>query len=107
MSGNFDSFENSQQTRRHIAEYLNLHRYSWQRQTRRGKLSPLQSKYKAKFKQPTNSVPKTAHHHYTDSRIRKLFIPVNKNQSHYRPEVPRGFQEVTVPRLHDSGTGWW
>jgi hypothetical protein len=25
------------------------------------------------------------------------------NQSHYRPEVPRGFQEVKVPRLCDSG----
>jgi len=25
------------------------------------------------------------------------------NQSHYRPEVPRGFQEVKVPRLRDSG----
>jgi len=25
------------------------------------------------------------------------------NQSHYRPEVPRGFQEVKVPRLHDNG----
>ena len=29
-----------------------------------------------------------------------------KNQSHYRPEVPRGFQEVKVPRLRDNGTGW-
>jgi len=29
------------------------------------------------------------------------------NQSHYRPEVPRGFQEVKVPRLRDNGTGWW
>jgi hypothetical protein len=29
------------------------------------------------------------------------------NQSHYRPEVPRGFQEVMVPRLRDSGPGWW
>jgi len=29
------------------------------------------------------------------------------NQSHYRPEVPRGFQEVKVPRLRDKGTGWW
>ena len=28
-------------------------------------------------------------------------------QSHYRPEVPRGFQEVKVPRLRDNGTGWW
>ena len=25
------------------------------------------------------------------------------NQSHYRPEVPRGFQEVKVPRLRDNG----
>ena len=25
------------------------------------------------------------------------------NQSLYRPEVPRGFQEVKVPRLRDSG----
>jgi len=30
-----------------------------------------------------------------------------KNQSHYRPKVPRGFQEVEVPRLRDSGPGWW
>jgi len=29
------------------------------------------------------------------------------NQSHYRPEVPRGFQEVKVSRLHDSVPGWW
>ena len=29
------------------------------------------------------------------------------NQSHYRPEVPRGFQEIKVPRFHDNGTGWW
>ena len=28
-------------------------------------------------------------------------------QSRYRSEVPRGFQEVKVPRLHDNGTGWW
>jgi len=27
------------------------------------------------------------------------------NQSRYRPEVPRGFLEVTVPRLHDNGPG--
>ena len=24
------------------------------------------------------------------------------NQSHYRPEMPRGFQEVKVPRLRDN-----
>jgi hypothetical protein len=29
------------------------------------------------------------------------------NQSRYRPEWPRGFQEVKVPRLHDNGTGLW
>ena len=29
------------------------------------------------------------------------------NKSHYRPEVPRGFQEVKVPRLRDDGPGWW
>jgi len=23
------------------------------------------------------------------------------------PEVPRGFQEVKVPRLRDSDPGWW
>jgi len=28
-------------------------------------------------------------------------------QTHYRPEVPRGFQGVKVPRLRDSGPGWW
>ena len=28
------------------------------------------------------------------------------NQSHYRPLVPRGFQEVKVPRLRGNGTGW-
>ena len=27
------------------------------------------------------------------------------NQSHYRPELPRGFQEVKVPRLRDNGPG--
>jgi len=30
-----------------------------------------------------------------------------KHQPHYRPEVPRGFQEVKVLRLHDNGPGWW
>jgi len=27
---------------------------------------------------------------------------VKVNQSHYRPEVPRGFHEVKVPRLRDN-----
>jgi len=49
----------------------------------------------------------------------KLFIPTKQsvhletisesvtlckvNQSHYRPEMPRRFQEVKVPRLRDNG----
>ena len=32
---------------------------------------------------------------------------VKVNLSHYRPEVPRGFQEIKVPRLRDNGPGWW
>jgi len=32
---------------------------------------------------------------------------VKGNQSHYRPEVPGGFQEVKVPIFRDNGTGWW
>jgi len=31
---------------------------------------------------------------------------VKSKQSHYRPEVPRGFQEVKVPRLRENGPGW-
>ena len=33
--------------------------------------------------------------------------PGEKKKSCYRPEVPRGFQEVKVPRLHDNGPEWW
>jgi len=32
---------------------------------------------------------------------------VKVNQSHYSPDVPRGFQEVKAPRFRDNGTGWW
>ena len=32
-----------------------------------------------------------------------LLLTTVNNQSHYRPEVPRRFQEVTVPRLSDNG----
>jgi hypothetical protein len=35
------------------------------------------------------------------------FTLINVNQSHYRPEAPRGFQEVKVPRFYDNSTGWW
>jgi len=37
----------------------------------------------------------------TRKRIKKV------NQSHYRLEVPKGFQEVKVPRLRDNGPEWW
>jgi len=37
-----------------------------------------------------------------------IFMYIKKvKQSHYRPEVPRVFQEVKVPRLRDSDSGWW
>ena len=36
-----------------------------------------------------------------------FFRKIKVNQSHYRPEVPRGFQEVKVPRLRDDGPEWW
>jgi len=32
---------------------------------------------------------------------------IKVNQSHYRPEVPRGFQEFKVPRLRDNGPELW
>jgi len=35
------------------------------------------------------------------------FVKDVKNQSNYRPEVPRGFQEIKVPRLRDSGPERW
>ena len=35
------------------------------------------------------------------------YVLVKKlNQSHYRLEGPRGFQEVKDPIFHDNGTGW-
>jgi len=43
-------------------------------------------------------------------RMPHFFLPtfcatfkVKVNQPHYRPEVPRGFQEFKVPRLRDNG----
>ena len=33
--------------------------------------------------------------------------PRNVYESHYRPEVPRGFEKVKVPRLGDNGPEWW
>ena len=36
-----------------------------------------------------------------------IHIHVKVNLSHYRPEVPRGFQEVKVLRLRDNGPECW
>ena len=40
-------------------------------------------------------------HNYHHKRCIILYKKVN--QSHYRPEVPREFHEVEVPRLRDDG----
>jgi len=40
-------------------------------------------------------------HRIVVSKLKKV------NQSHYRPEVPRGFQEVKVPRLRGNDPRWW
>jgi len=42
-------------------------------------------------------------------KVKKARFTTDKkvNQSLYMPEVPRGFQEVKVPRLRDNGPGWW
>jgi len=40
-------------------------------------------------------------------RSNSFIISIKVNQCHYRPEVPRGFQEVKVPRLCDNDPGWW
>ena len=41
------------------------------------------------------------------TRAQKWSTGQKVNQSHNSPEVPKGFQEVKVPRLWDNGTGWW
>jgi len=38
-------------------------------------------------------------------RMKKIISYMSKNQSHYRPEVPRGFKEVTVPGLRENVAG--
>jgi len=35
-----------------------------------------------------------------------IIIIIIINQPRYTPEVPRGFQELKVPRFHDNNTGW-
>jgi len=34
-------------------------------------------------------------------------VNVKLNQSRYRLEMPKGLQEVKVPRLYDNGPEWW
>jgi hypothetical protein len=36
-----------------------------------------------------------------------VIVKVNAKQSHYKPDRPRGFQEVKVPRFLDNDTGLW
>ena len=43
-------------------------------------------------------------HTHTHTHI-YIYIYISLNQSHYRPEVPRGFQEVNIPRLRDNDPG--
>ena len=46
--------------------------------------------------------------HETDKSPGPFFTVEEKvNKSHYRTEIPRGFQEVKVPRLRDNGPEWW
>jgi len=47
---------------------------------------------------------------YTSKMITVKNVENNKkkvNQSYYKPEVSRGFQEAKVPRLREIGSGWW
>ena len=43
---------------------------------------------------------------YLKTSLCLLLLRKKVKHSHYRPEVPGGFQEVKVPRLRDNGTGW-
>ena len=62
-----------------------------------------------------NNVRREASRHFSNSKNEYLKAQIDElvtsskkvNQSHYRPEVPRGFQEIKVPRLRDNGPGWW
>ena len=47
--------------------------------------------------------------YFLDVKYKEIEVFNNNkvNESHYRPEVPRGFQEVKVPRLRDNGPRWW
>ena len=55
------------------------------------------------YNSDAGELPKRKHNIF---RTRRKF-EIKNNQSHYRPEVPRGFQEVKVPRLRDNGPEWW
>jgi len=39
--------------------------------------------------------------HFTPYEVKKMV-----NQSHYRVEVTRGFQELKATRLRDNAPGW-
>jgi len=51
--------------------------------------------------------PKIALHLDTGRSSQSANINEKVKQSHYRPEMSRGYQEVKVPRFHDNVPGWW
>jgi len=57
-----------------------------------------------------SSAPESLHKH-KDSTVTENVVASyygkKVKQSSYRPVEPRGFQEVKVPRLCDSGPEWW
>jgi pterin-4a-carbinolamine dehydratase len=42
---------------------------------------------------------------WTDNVAFQELVNKKANQSHYKPDVPRVFQEVKVPRLRDNSQG--
>jgi len=44
---------------------------------------------------------------YLLQRVGVMNSEVRVNKSHYRPEMPREFQEVKVPRLRVNDPSWW
>jgi len=46
-------------------------------------------------------------HFFLSGTLCLILYCVKVNQSRYRPEVARGFQEVKVPKLRDNGPGCW
>jgi len=58
------------------------------------------------IQEPANEAELYPQSNKSNPHTHTLFL-FKVNQSHYRTEVPRGFQEVKVPRLRDNGPEWW